>query len=84
MEAWALCTTRPCPAGFLAPCTLGCGTLSCKWGDRSPGRLFPVQQAALAFRRQSRARAYPPTQHPGRREVLPVGRAGPGDRLWAR
>lgn len=42
-----------------------------------------MQQAALALGRQSRARVYPPTQHPGQWEALPVGRAGPGDRLWA-
>lgn len=39
-------------AGFTALCTLGCGTLSCRRGDRAPRRRFRVQQAAPAFGRR--------------------------------
>ncbi|CAI9178365.1 unnamed protein product [Rangifer tarandus platyrhynchus] len=73
-EAWVLCAARPCPpdAGFMALCTLGCGTLSCRRGDRAPRRHFRVQQAAPAFgRSETWAGSRRVTSAEGRRAVLP-------------
>ena len=89
MEAWALCMARPLLSPVLgswrparwaaAPCPASGET-----GLQGGSSLCSRQPWSSGGRAQSRAQAYPPTQHPGRQEVLPVGRAGPGDRLWAR